>query len=201
MSDNKKQPRKKVPTEQSEAASTDKLDLVAIELRRAREAKGLSHSDLHRQTGISRPVLFGYEAGRTKPGAKELRLLSEALSVSPNRLLFGTEEPFKPKKGLRSLAKLRNSPALIMALLLIIPISFAVLDDDQIESLMVILASLVESRDKDAYNRLTAIVEVLNEELGNGTPEEVSAFSKRGSDPSFQVKLMQRVQDRIKNMN
>ena len=195
-----KQPRKKITTEPADVGSTDTLDLVAIELRRAREAKGLSHSDLHRQTGISRPVLFGYEAGRTKPGAKELRLLSEALGVSPNRLLFGTEEPFKPKTGLRSLVKLRNSPVMLMSMFMILPISFAVLDDDQVESLLVIFASLVESRDKDAYNKLTAMVEILAEELGNGTPGEISAFSKRGSDPSFQAGLVQRFQDRIKNM-
>lgn len=199
MTDKKKQPGKKATTKPADTDTSVKLDLVAIELRRAREAKGLSHSDLHRQTGISRPVLFGYEAGRTKPGARELRLLSEALGVSPNRLLFGTEEPFKPRPGLRSLVKLRNSPMMFMAMLMLLPISFAVLDDDQVESLLVIFASLVEARDKDTYNKLSAMVEILTEEMGNGTPEEISAFSKRGSDPSFQADFMKRVEDRIKS--
>lgn len=200
MTDNAKLPRKKIVKKQAAPDLSGKLDLVAIELRRAREAKGLSHSDLHRQTGISRPVLFGYEAGRTKPGARELRLLSEALGVSPNRLLFGTEEPFKPQPGLRSLVKLRNSPVMFMAMLMVLPISFAVLDDDQVESLLVIFASMVEARDKDAYNKLSVMVEIFTEEIGNGTPEEISAFSKRGSDPAFQAGLTKRYEDRIKNM-
>jgi len=66
---------------------------VAAELARARSKAGLSHSDLHRITGISRSVLFGYENGRTRPGAKEIRLLCDALKVSPNRLIYGSDEP------------------------------------------------------------------------------------------------------------
>lgn len=197
MANNTKQSKKHASAGQDDTDVPVKLDLVAIELRRAREAKGISHSDLHRQTGISRPVLFGYEAGRTKPGAKELRLLSEALSVSPNRLLFGTEEPFKPRPGLRSLVKLRNSPMMFMAMLMVLPISFAVLDDDQVESLLVIFASMVESRDKDTYNKLSAMVEVLTEEMGNGTPEDISSFSQRSKEPGFQANLMKRVEDRL----
>jgi len=199
MPDNTKQPRKKTSTNQTDASSSVKLDTVAIELRRARESLGLSHSDLHRQTGISRPVLFGYEAGRTKPGARELRLLSEALGVSPNKLLFGTEEPFKPRLGLRSLVKMRNSPVMYMAMLFALPMGFSALDDDQVESLLVIFASLVESRDKETYNKLSAIVELLTDEMGNGTPAEISAFSKRASDPSYQAELMKRVENRINN--
>lgn len=66
---------------------------IAAELARARANAGLSHTDLHRTTGISRSVLLGYENGRTKPGAKEIRLLCDALKVSPNRLIYGSDEP------------------------------------------------------------------------------------------------------------
>lgn len=197
MPENVKQSRKKVPDKQvdTDNGSPDKLDIVAIELRRAREAKGLSHSDLNRQTGISRPVLFGYEAGRTKPGARELRLLSEALSVSPNRLLFGTEEPFKARTGLRSLVKLRNSPMSMIVAMMVLPIAMSVLDDDQVESLLTILASLVESRDQKTYQSLSAIAEVIAAEIGNGTPEEMTAFSKRASDPAFLESIKKRFND------
>lgn len=74
---------------------------IAAELASARAKAGLSHSELNRITGISRTVLIGYEAGRTKPGAKELRLLCDALKVSPNRLIYGSDEPqFKNGLGL-----------------------------------------------------------------------------------------------------
>jgi transcriptional regulator with XRE-family HTH domain len=77
-----------------------KLGDIAAELIRARTRAGLSHSELHRLTGISRPVLFGYEAGRTRPGAKEIRLLCDALKVTPNRLIYGSDDsPFKNVTG------------------------------------------------------------------------------------------------------
>lgn len=178
-------------------SSEPKLDIVAIELRRAREARGLTHSELHRQTGISRPVLFGYEAGRTKPGAKELRLLAETLGVTPNRLLFGTEEPFKPRPGLRSLVKLRNSPMMILIVTMLMPIAFAALDDDQVESLLTMLASLVESRDKESYKKISAIVEVFSEEIGNGTPAEMSALAERWKNPAYQSEISKRIDEHL----
>lgn len=74
----------------------EKFGDIAAELARARSNAGLSHSDLHRLTGISRSVLFGYENGRTKPGAREIRLLCDALKVTPNRLIYGADDtPFE----------------------------------------------------------------------------------------------------------
>lgn len=64
-----------------------------------REEKGLKHDSLSELTkhvdpqkrGIARTTLRGYELGVTKPGIRELRILSQALEVSTNRLVFGTE--------------------------------------------------------------------------------------------------------------
>lgn len=74
------------------ASPAPQLGGIAAELAFARSKAGLSHSELNRITGISRTVLIGYEAGRTKPGAKEIRLLCDALKVTPNRLIYGSEE-------------------------------------------------------------------------------------------------------------
>lgn len=65
---------------------------IGTRIERARTSKNLSVSELHRLTGISRTVLQGYEAGRYKPGAREIRLLSDKLDCSPNRLLLGRED-------------------------------------------------------------------------------------------------------------
>lgn len=62
-----------------------------------REAKGLKHDSLSELTklrdpqkrGIARTTLRGYEFGIYKPGIRELRILSQALGVSPNELIFG----------------------------------------------------------------------------------------------------------------
>lgn len=43
-------------------------------------------------SGISTPSLYRYEKGERLPGARELRLLCEALKVTPNWLLLGKAE-------------------------------------------------------------------------------------------------------------
>lgn len=65
---------------------------IGKRIERARTSKNLSVSELHRLTGISRTVLQGYESGRYKPGAREIRLLSDKLDCSPNRLLLGRDD-------------------------------------------------------------------------------------------------------------
>lgn len=201
MPDNeKKRPKPEKAQPEADLGTGQALDTIAIELRLARESKGLSHSDLNRLTGISRSVLFGYEAGRTKPGAKEIKLLAEALRVNPNRLIFGTDEPFKPRSGLRSLVKLKKSPLLIAAFTMIFPIIFATLDDDQIEAVLTLLASLVEARDKDTYKKLSVLSEVMAEQIGDGTPEAMSALLVRSKDKQFMEKLNKDVEERVKAM-
>lgn len=199
MPDKRKQNRKTAKlTEPSDTSQTPALDIIAIELRRGREAKGLSHSDLNRITGISRSVLFGYESGRTKPGTKEIRLLAQALQVNPNRLLFGTDEPFKPRTGLRALVKFRQSPAIILIATILIPMIFATLDDEQIESVLTLLASLVEARDPDAYKKLSAFSEIMAGEIGNGTPEEMSKLALHANDKEYMDALNKKIEERIK---
>lgn len=83
--------RKPVPTATEKPA--DSLALaIGNEIGRALEVKKMTVTKLHQETGISRTVLQGYLKGRYKPGARELKLLSQALDCSPNRLLFGRED-------------------------------------------------------------------------------------------------------------
>lgn len=74
-------------------------DGIGSRLRAAREAKGWSQTaladlskelDLDRK-GIHRTVLVGYEAGHSRPGAREIRILCETLSITPNWLIYGSE--------------------------------------------------------------------------------------------------------------
>lgn len=44
--------------------------------------------------GVSRAVLSLYEAGTNRPSPREIRLLCEALRVTPNYLIYGDEAPF-----------------------------------------------------------------------------------------------------------
>lgn len=45
--------------------------------------------DVHEGRGISPPSLTRYESGESAPGAREIRLLCEALQVSPHWLVLG----------------------------------------------------------------------------------------------------------------
>lgn len=66
-----------------------------------REEKGLRHDSLSELTkhvdpqkrGIARTTLRGYELGVTKPGIRELRILSQTLGVTTNKLIFGADDP------------------------------------------------------------------------------------------------------------
>jgi len=70
-----------------------------IRKRRAEIQDGLSVEDLsrlsrlvdHGEQGVSKASLHRYESGQAMPGAREIRILCEALDVSANWLLLGAE--------------------------------------------------------------------------------------------------------------
>lgn len=47
------------------------------------------------EKGISRAVISLYEKGTNRPSPRELRLLCEALQLTPNYLIYGTDHPFE----------------------------------------------------------------------------------------------------------
>ncbi len=69
----------------------------ASELIKARGELGLTQAQLAEKSGLSLSAIKAYESGRNMPGARELRELCQAVQVSPNKLLFGTELPFKDR--------------------------------------------------------------------------------------------------------
>lgn len=73
--------------------SPEKL-AIASEIIKGRELLGLTQAQLSAQSGVSLSAIKGYETGRNSPGARELRQLCQVLRVSPNRLIFGAENPF-----------------------------------------------------------------------------------------------------------
>lgn len=89
-----------VPPSGSASAPEDQIGLRIAEKRLS---KNLTHDGLAKLTklfdepgnsksGISRTTIRGYEVGLYKPGTRELRLLSQALEVSPTWLIFGGPE-------------------------------------------------------------------------------------------------------------
>lgn len=182
--------------EQTQPAIKD-IDPIAYEIKGARERRRLTISDLARATGLSRTVLFGYEAGRTRPGARETRLICEALKVSPNRLLFGMEQPFAESQGLAELAKLsaRNPMAGVAMSMLLIPIVTAILGVEERAALLTLIGGLVEARDKDAFISLKAAVETMAE--FGGDPAKMAELTAAANDPEKLHELQARVRAKV----
>lgn len=86
-----------------------------MRIRTAREAIHLTQNAVSSRSrledpdgkGLSRTALIGYENGTSRPGLREIRLLCSVLKVSPNWLIFGTEEAYQAT--LPSLSMTRTS--------------------------------------------------------------------------------------------
>jgi transcriptional regulator with XRE-family HTH domain len=78
-------------------------DGIGERIRKMRETLKLSQSQFHQRTkeadpegkGVSRTVLIGYESGKFKPGARELRVLCSTFGVTPAWLLLGVSKDFE----------------------------------------------------------------------------------------------------------
>ena len=68
--------------------------VIASEIIKGRELLGLTQAQLAEQSQVSLSAIKGYETGRNVPGARELKQLCKVLRISPNRLIFGIENPF-----------------------------------------------------------------------------------------------------------
>jgi transcriptional regulator with XRE-family HTH domain len=138
--------------------STSRVTLP-VELKRARMKAGMSHSELHRVTRLSRTVLIGYEAGRTMPGGPELELLCNALRVTPNKLLYGTEEPFRANEALARLGL--DSEAVGFGHLMVV---FQMLSAEERHALLSLMHSIIEARHgREKFTEMVAVMKELDQ--------------------------------------
>lgn len=170
-------------------------DGIGIRLKTAREAKGLSQSDLHNKTGLSRTVLINYEAGRHKPGTRELRLLCDALEVSPNHLIYGTEEPHILSVGLADTILSLGEAAIVPAAFLG-PMLGAMLGKDDTRIVLSLIESLLKAKDPVGYAHIMEFVDVFKE-MSQKSPQEIKQqVADMQSNPAvaeeFKQKIMQR---------
>ena len=59
----------------------------AKNMKKLREARGLSQGDIHRATGIDRAYISNLEAGKQNPTLETIGKIAEALEVGSNELL------------------------------------------------------------------------------------------------------------------
>jgi transcriptional regulator with XRE-family HTH domain len=109
------EPITKPETQQERVDAVVTSDIaIGRRIRDARDAKCLTQQQVSVRSkmvdadekGVSRTALIGYEAGTSRPGARELRILCETLHVTPNFLIYGSEHPFQAShaalEGLRT---------------------------------------------------------------------------------------------------
>lgn len=134
------------------------LGTISTEIKTARNQAGLTVTDLHKKTGISRNVLQGYESGKFAPGTLELRKICEILRVTPNRILYGNEQPMKAKTSLAEYigdAKSVRGSALLS-------LFFTMLSGNEATAVLTLLESIIRAKvggDKQiqqAYDALDA---------------------------------------------
>jgi transcriptional regulator with XRE-family HTH domain len=84
-----------VPPERPEGSSEEVANMGrgtgsfnGAALRAARQSQGLSAAQLATQVGTSKAMILAYEAGRTVPEARRVRVLAQVLSLDPRDLIL-----------------------------------------------------------------------------------------------------------------
>ena len=98
-----------------------------------------------------------------------MRLICQALNVSPNRLLFGLDDYNAERNGFAKLLKLsRTNPMLThIFMTMALPITMSALDENEAQSLMVLITSLIRAKDEALAKQLIDVVDVMAEHLGD----------------------------------
>lgn len=190
------------PTEDSpdkpvERSPSSEVDAIAFQLQRSRIERGLSIVELSKQTGISKTVLHGYERGRTKPGAREIRLLCAALQVSPNRLILGNDSFETSTPSFTSFyRKVRARPALAnLYLTMMLPAVSAILDEEEVQSVLNLVMALTKARNPEFADEVLSIAHKTLEVLDAATlPDGASLIS-----PEAMQKLISDIQSEVMN--
>ncbi len=63
------------------------IQRFAKNMKKLREAKGLSQGDIHRTTGIDRAYISNLKAGKQNPTLETIAKIAEALGISSGELL------------------------------------------------------------------------------------------------------------------
>lgn len=130
-------------------------------LQMVREAKALTQAKVAELTrradkegkGLSRAVVSFYEAGTTRPGPKEIRLLCEVLQVSPSYLIYGSEDPFNQRTDYDRFLNLGRTDAEHDAFILYL---FSRLESPQKMAMLQLMRDLLNLSEKGFSKRMKA---------------------------------------------
>lgn len=179
-------------TAPSITAPDDLAQQIGREIDRARTVAGLTISSLHRLTGISRTVLQGYEAGRFKPGARELYLLAKALKISANKLLFGRDDLTQPDPLADLIGPVDKAESTSK-----IAVVYTLLSREEQRAFLLLLSLLAETRvggrdklreilraSETVIAEMPGMIELVTESLSDETKQEIARRMAGMSPPS-----------------
>jgi len=167
-------------------------DGIAGRLKAARESKGLSQTELHKLTGLSRMVISKYESGQNKPGTRELRVLCDALHVSPSHLIYGTENPHKQPDSIAE-TLLSMGQAAIMPAAMVVPMIGAILGQDDTRAILNLAESLLKAKNPEDHAMITEMLNVFKEKISK-PKEELSELT---NNPELQEQFKKEMYDRL----
>lgn len=170
-------------------------DIISLQIQLAREEAGLSVVEVSRLTGISKTVLHGYERGRTKPGAREIRLLSAALNISPNRLILGSDTFESARPTFTSVyRKIKARPELGSVFLMMFgALVTPVFDEAELEGFLAVLHALVKSRSPAVARTML----IAADELGSFFDSHTLPDGSLTFDPNTLAQVIEAVQQRV----
>jgi len=144
---------------------------IATELIRARTRAGMSQSQLAERSGLSRNAVMAYESGRNKPGAREIKLLCEALKLTPNKLIFGSEEPFKQTENVFDALGLtsENQEAVLFSVV------FNMLGRDERQAVITLVHNLLEARHGEKFREMIEVTKIMATEFETGEAGKIIA--------------------------
>ena len=70
----------------------DASEPLGVKLRRLRKERGLSLTDFAEQVGVSRPTVWSWETGKTKPRRQKLQAVAETLNLLGDELILNFAE-------------------------------------------------------------------------------------------------------------
>lgn len=172
-------------------------DAISFQLQRARVDAGLSIVELSKLTGISKTVLHGYERSRTKPGAREIRLLCTALHISPNRLILGNDDFETNTPDFTSFyRKIRARPQLaVLFYTMSMPLMASLLDEEEVKNVLFLVTSLVRARNPDVSNQLMTVAQEVMKSLDSVTMPDGALTISEQRLQSLITKTQERVQN------
>lgn len=178
------------PDQQSvQTTAADTSDAaIGRRIREARDAKGLTQQHVSirsrqcdpEEKGISRTALIGYEAGTSRPGTRELRLICETLHVTPSYLIYGSEHPFQASHA--ALEGLRSKRRSLVQALQVAFVIMALKDHERDALLSVALSIGGHHLGDERLSGLRAMAGLLAPDVFEAVREYMSDFSTEDFD-------------------